>query len=249
MNRPSLFLALLATGLAGSAPALAAKPGPVLAPAAVTTEEVGDAGSFGKNVKWLGLVSGFVQLQESCTPAPGDPPPTNCVEVNAAPAPTSFNLVDVDRITLPPGSTETLLCHWQTPIVSYSAFNPTGGPAMFSLRVTPTYRIENEVLNDPALVDPGSGLPLAGAIVLPLTSINRSSQMDPGDSEFESITGTRMCIGGLISRESLIGNYGLSEAQARRFFRRETTIRLDLVGQARLVDSASINIGTRFVGD
>lgn len=249
MNRSSLFLALLATSVAGLAPAHAAKPEPVLAPAAVTTEEVGDAGSFGKNIKWLGLLSGFVQLQESCTPAPGDPPLENCIEVNPAPATTSFNLVDVDRVVLPPRSTETIICHWQTPIVSYSAGNDTGAPAQFSVRVTPTYRIENEVLNDPALLDPNTGLPLAGSIVLPLTSINHSAQMAPGDSEFEVITGTRMCIGGLVTRDSLINTYGLSETQATRFFRRTTTIRLDLVGHTRLVDSANINVGTRFVGD
>lgn len=254
MNRSPLFLALLATSLAGAAPAHAAKkpdphPYPVLAPAAVTDEEVGDAGSFGKNVKWLGLLSGYVQLQESCAPAPGDPPLENCIEVNPAPAVTAFNLVDVDRVVLPPRSTETIICHWQTPIVSYSAANDTGGPAQFTLRVTPTYRIENEVLDDPALVDPNSGLPLAGTIVLPLTSINRSSQMAPGESEFESITGTRMCIGGLVTRHSLINTYGLSPAQATRFFRRTTTIRLDLAGRTSLIDGANINIGTRFVGD
>jgi len=246
MNRPALLLALLATGLA---PAHAAKPDPAPAPAAVTAEDVGDADSFGKNVKWLGLLSGFVQLQESCTPAPGDPPLENCIELNPAPAATSFNLVDVDRVVLPARSTDTLICHWQTPIVGYSAANTTGAPEQFSLRVTPTYRIENEVLNDPALTDPNTGLPLAGTIVLPLTSINQSSQMAPGGSGFEVITGTRMCIGGLVTRDSLIRTYGLSEAQATRFFRRETTIRLDLVGQTRLVDSANINVGTRFVGD
>ena len=50
-------------------------------------------------------------------------------------------------------------------------------------------------------------------------------------------------------RTALVSNYGLSEAQARRFFRRETTIRLGLSGQARLVENASINIGSRFAGD
>ena len=82
MTRSTLFLAVLASCLA--APALAddsfrsppaseskaagkiaaaradrvAKSGAVTA-AAVTVEEVGDANSFGKPVKWLGLLSGF----------------------------------------------------------------------------------------------------------------------------------------------------------------------------------------------
>lgn len=249
MNRPPLFLALLATALAGTAPALAGKPGPIAAPAAVTTEEVGDADSFGRNVKWLGLASAFVQLSDTCTPAPGDPPPENCVVVNPAPAATNFHVPDLDSVTLPPRSTQSLICHWQTPIVSYSAQNPTGAPASFSLRVAPVYRIENEVLNEPGLIDPNTGLPYGGVIELALTSINKSSTLAAGDFEFESITGTRMCIGGLISKANLIAAYGLSEAQATRFFRRETTIRVGLRGQARLVENANINIGTRFVGD
>lgn len=249
MNRSSLFVALLAAGAAATAPALAAKPDPVLAPAAVTTEEVGDAGSFGKNVKWLGLASGYVQLLDTCTPLPGDPAPENCIEVNPAPAVTTFNLSNLDSVTLPGRSTETLICHWQTPIVSYSAVNPTASPASLQLRVTPVYRIQSDVLNDPALIDPNTGLPFGGVLELALTSINLSSQMQPGDFEFETITGTRMCIGGLVSKESLVGTYGLTEAQANRFFRRPITISLGIRGQSRLVDGATINIGTRFVGD
>lgn len=247
MKRSSLFLALLATGLA--TPALAAKPDPVLAPAAVTTEEVGDAGSFGKNVKWLGLASGFVQLLDTCTPAPGEPAPLNCIEVNPAPAVTTFNLGNLDSVTLPGRSAETLICHWQTPIVNYSAANTTASSSVFQLRVTPVYRIQSEVLNDPSLIDPSTGLPFGGALELALTSINLSSQMAPGDFEFETITGTRMCIGGLVSKDSLVGTYGLSEAQANRFFRRPITISLGIRGQSRLVDGATINVGTRFVGD
>jgi hypothetical protein len=249
MNRSSLFVALLAAGAAAATPALAAKPDPVLAPAAVTTEEVGDAGSFGKNLKWLGLASGFVQLLDTCTPAPGDPAPENCIEVNPAPAVTTFNLSNLDSVTLPGRSTDTLICHWQTPIVSYSAANTTGASASFQFRVTPVYRIQSEVLNDPALIDPTTGLPFGGVLELALTSINLSSQMQPGDFEFETITGTRMCIGGLVSKESLVGTYGLTEAQANRFFRRPITISLGIRGQSRLVDGATINVGTRFVGD
>ncbi len=64
------------------------------AKAAPTDAEVGDANSFGRDVKWLGLLqSGSVSFQSDCTPAPGDPPPgpdDRCVTLNAAPAATSF---------------------------------------------------------------------------------------------------------------------------------------------------------------
>ena len=45
---------------------LQAKAGP-------TDADVGDADSFGKNVKWLGLLqTGSISLQPDCTPVPGD---------------------------------------------------------------------------------------------------------------------------------------------------------------------------------
>lgn len=272
MTRSTLFLAVLATCLA--APALAddsfrsppaadskaagkmaaaradrvAKSGAVTA-AAVTVEEVGDANSFGKPVKWLGLLSGFVALSTDCTPPAGEPATPNCFTLNPAPATTAFNAVDLASITLPGKSAETLLCHWQTPLVSYSVSNETLGPQVATFRATPRYRIENEVLDDPALIDPGTGLPFGGSFEVALTSFAKSKLVEPGYFENETLSGARMCIGGLVSKAALIDQYGLTEAQAKRFFRKPITITLSISGQARMLDGANINFGTRITGD
>ena len=273
MIRSTLFLAVLAAGLAAPAPASAddsfrsppaadalaagkmaavradraAKSG--AAAAAVTVEEVGDADSFGKPVQWLGLMSGFASLQTDCTPPAGEPANPGCITINPAPATTVINAVDVATITLPGKSSETLLCHWQTPIVSYRAFNGTVAVQSFNLRATPRYRIQSEVLNDPALIDPTTGAPFAGSFVVSLTAIAKGGSIEPGEFESETITGTRMCIGGMVSRASLVAQWGLTEAQAKRFFRKPITITMSITGQARMVDNAVINFGTRFTGD
>lgn len=272
MTRSTLFLAVLASCLA--VPALAddsfrspsaseskaagkiaaaradrvAKSGAVTA-AAVTVEEVGDAGSFGKSVKWLGLLSGYVSLSTDCTPPAGEPADPNCITLNPAPATTVFNGVDLASITLPGRSSETLLCHWQTPIVSYNIFNDTLSAQSANFRVTPRYRIESEVLDDPALINPVTGAPFAGAFEIALTAFGKNKLVEPGHFESESITGTRMCIGGMVSQAALVGQYGLTEAQAKRFFRKPITITLGISGQARMVQGAAINIGTRITGD
>lgn len=241
MIRTPLFIALLGFGTVASTQVSAQ---------AITTETVGDADSFGRNVKWLGLLSGYVLLDSACEPAtPGDPPPENCTVIAPLPAPTVFNMPDLDSITLPKESSTTLLCHWQTPVVSYSVSNYTGSPQQFSIRVTPTYRIENPVLNNPSLINPNTGLPYGGAIELSLTAIYKSGTIADGYNGFEVINGARVCIGGLISKASLMTGYGLNENQADRFFRRKTTITLSLSGQTQMVDFANINIGTRFTGD
>lgn len=257
MPHRSLLSLLILSCLAGtgqakppSAPAGAhPAPKPLAIAATVTEEEVGDADSFGRNVKWLGLAAGSIRLAADCTPAPGDPPDENCVLLSAAPAATAFEVHDIDSISLPARASRSLLCHWQTPIVYYSASNNTGSTQNFTLRAQPVYRIESEVLDEPGLLNPGTGLPYGGVMELPLTAIYKAGSRDPGEYEFEVITGARMCIGSLVSKASLVSTHGLTPAQATRFFRRPITIRMGIRGQAQLVDDAQIYFGTRFVGD
>jgi hypothetical protein len=274
MTRTALFAALLAPGLAFAAPppeadgfrspplaeslaagqqaiareAKAAKAG-AIAPAALTVEEVGDPDSFGKPLNWLGLVSINMTLTDNCSPVAGEPALENCIELAPAPAATPINAPDLASITLPGRSAETLLCHWQTPIVSYSLANYDAAPAQYAFRLSPTYRFESDVLDDPALINPGTGLPFGGSLSLSLTSVNRFGTLQPGEFEVQYESGTRMCIGGVLSQRSLVQQWGLTPAQARRFFRRPITIVMGLSGNTRLVDGANINFGTRFVGD
>ena len=58
-----------------------------------------------------------------------------------------------------------------------------------------------------------------------------------------------VCIAGFINQRTLVGTFGLSEAQARQFFRKKTTIRLNVSGFAQYVDEASLVLGLRIVGD
>lgn len=252
MTRTTLFALLFAAALPAAqaedfvrpartdAPRVAAKAGPGIA--AVTADEVGDADSFGRAKNWLGLLSGNVQLSQDCSGSTGA-----CQTLAAAPALTSFDFDNLESITLPGRSTHSLLCHSQTPIVVYNAYNSDANPQEFNFRVTPYYTIQSEVLV--GLSDPNTGVPYNGEIVLPLTGIFKAHTLASGASDSESLTGTRMCIGGLVSLQSLQGSYGLTEAQATQFFRRPVTITLGIRGNARLVEEANINIGTRFSGD
>ncbi|KAA2284360.1 hypothetical protein [Arenimonas fontis] len=233
MRMHPLFLSLLLPLLAG--PALAAP----------TPEEVGDADSFGRNLKWLGLMDGSVTLEPDCT---GDPTGT-CVTLNPAPAPTSFRVNDVGSIALPRRSTRSLLCHWQTPIVFYTAGNTTGATQDMQFRAYPIYRIQSPVLDDPTLINPITGLPFGGELELPLSSFAKFASIPDGSYESEQLTFTRACIAGLLSRRSLELSYGLSPAQARDFFREPITIHMDIAGTARMIESASVYFGTRFTGD
>lgn len=245
-----LFLAVL---VALSATATLAAPAPSAPPslaAELTDDDVGDAASFGRGANWLGLVSGFIELDADCSPiTPTDPPRTNCVVLNPAPAATSFDRPDLDVITLPGKSTKSLLCHWQTPIANVISRNTTGANANARISIRPYYRIESEVLADPTLINPVTGLPFAGSFEQSLTSVNDLQTLSPGHSQSRLYTFTRTCIGGVISRSFLVQSLGLTDEQAKQFFRKPITIRYGLRGTAQLVEFATINVGTRFLGD
>jgi hypothetical protein len=214
--------------------------------------EVGDFDSFGRNVRFIGTMqSGTVSVQGDCTPDPTFPlgPDDRCVTAAPAPGLTTINVTDVGRVLIPGRATHSIICHWQTPIVVYGFQNPTG---VFQeggrFIVTPWYTIENEVLDDPSLIDPNTGLPFGGRFEVGLSGIRRERSLQPGENQLEREAGTRVCIGGILSRQLLIG-MGLSEAQATQFFRNDTVITMNLLGQAKLVEFGTILYGVRFVGD
>jgi len=219
---------------------------------AYTDAEVGDANSFGRNVIFAGSVqSGVLQIAPDCTPDPMFPPGPNdhCVvpDVNGF---ASVNFPDMGKVLIPGKTVKTLLCHWQTPFASLLYNNGTGtyqGNARSTF--TATYKIENEVLADPSLLDPNTGLPYGGVIQTGLASVSDTRGLQPGDFQIYSDNDTRVCNGGLISKRSLIENYGLTDAQATKFFKKDTIITLGIVGSTRHVSDGSVIIGTRFVGD
>jgi hypothetical protein len=269
MSNSKLWLAMLALGF--SATISAAKPSDYqdefsaeieqmrgassLAKASPTDAEVGDANSFGRNVKWAGLLqSGAVTLTADCTPVPGDPPPgadDRCVTLNAAPALTSYDFPDIGRMTIPRRTANSLLCHWLTPVVFYNFENNTGVPqpnAQF--RLSPYIDVYSDVLNDPALIDPTTGLPFGGKLQTGFAATYIDSKsLQPGDRELQRFSESRTCIAGFLTKRALMEVYGLTENQARDVFRSDITLRFGLRGSAALVDSASVLYGLRVMVD
>lgn len=208
----------------------------------VTAALVGDADSFGREVRWLGLLSATLDLQPNCSPStPG------CVPLAPAPNVTHFDLPDLAVLTLPAGSSHSLVCHWQTPAGGVNFANPTTARVRYQFEAFAVYRIESRVLR--GLRHPGTGQPYNGVIEIPIAAGLAEGYAEPGDYIAESFGGARACINGLVSRQVLMNNYGLSESEVTRFFREPIQVRMGLRGQARFVDMAYLTIGTRLTGD
>jgi hypothetical protein len=223
--------------------------------AAPTDAEVGDANSFGRNVKWLGLLqTGSVSFQSDCTPAPGDPPlgpDDRCVTLNAAPGATSFDLSDIGRITIPGKSSNSLLCHWLSPILFYQFNNTTGVfQPNANFRLSPYIVVESPVLADPALINPLTGLPFGGSLETGFSATYSDSRsLDVNDRQTTRHSQSRTCIAGFLSKRNLIEGFGLTEAQAKELFKRDITLRFGVRGNAAMVSNALVLYGLRIVGD
>lgn len=214
-----------------------------------TVDDVYDVDSFGRPVVYLGLASVFINLSDTCPTDPSNPDEL-CTVLNPAPALTAFTYEDSAHITLPAKSTNSLLCYWFSPLLNVTWSNPGATPTLGRLRYNPTLTVENPVLDDPALIDPTTGVPFGGRL---LTSMSSSevlvTPLDPGQTFAERTRDSTVCMAGLISKQALIDNYGLTEAQAKAFFKKPTTIRLNVSGSAQNIAFASMVFGLRIVGD
>ncbi|MEO6687885.1 MAG: hypothetical protein ABIS07_13255 [Dokdonella sp.] len=207
--------------------------------------DVGDADSFGRAVNWLGLAAESIELETDCTGVTG-----NCQVISPLPAYTSFSFSDIAHITLPAKSAHSLLCYWFSPLLTISYNNPTAAAVVAHLNYAPSVTVENSVLNDPSLIDPSTGVPFGGQLVTGLTSSEHLEVPLPaGLSLTERTRDSTVCIAGLVSQNALVENWGLSNAQAKEFFKHKTTLRLNIDGSAQYVDSASLYFGLRVVGD
>lgn len=221
--------------------------------AKVDEETVGDANSFGRNVRWAGLMTADVSLAADCTPLPGDPPAlpeSRCVTLNAAPATTSFNFPDINRVTLPGKTAKSLLCHWWTPIISYTFNNPTAAPITATFRISPTLTVESPVLQDPSLIDSGTGLPFNGSLLTGMAASHfEQFTLAPGETRTWRDSTSRVCIGGALSKQNMVGSYGLTDALADEVFKKQMTVKLNLAGSVSGVADGQLYFGLRFVTD
>lgn len=217
--------------------------------AAPTLEEVGDVDSFGRAVRWLGVTQMDLVLSDVC-PVPGGNPEATCVVLNPAPAATAFAFEDLARIELPGKAANSLLCHWLSPFLNIGWHNPTAASATARLTYSPTLTVESEVLDDPALIDPGTGLPFGGQLTTAMTASEHFEvPLDPGQSSFGRTRDSAVCIAGFLSKRALVSNYGLTEAQAKQFFKKPITVRMNISGSAQYVSDANLIFGFRIVGD
>lgn len=220
----------------------------VAAAAAPTVEDVGDPDSFGRNVTYLGLAQTIsVTVADDCTGS--DPAFDRCIVANPAPSPTAFDEADLATMNLPAKATKSLVCFALTPFITVNWENTTASTQLARFTASASIIIENEVLDDPTLIDPATGLPFGGQFELGLSTWHNTHTIAPGESESERSTQTRSCIAGIVSKRSLVEGFGLSETQATQFFKKPMTIRFGARGSVQSSNFTNYFYGIRLYGD
>jgi hypothetical protein len=219
-----------------------------------TPAEVGEVESFGHNVQYMGAVSGFITLSPACTPAPTPVPPATanddqCFTLAAAPATTGFDAEDILRIKLPKKATRTIIYPALNFFINYQLQNSTGvfqPQGLFSY--TASLTIESDVLLNPSIIDPSTGLPANGKLVGQFSYIFRDDRsMDVNARQRQRETLVRVGNAG-INKAALIAQ-GLSESVVDDLFKKEMTIRMSVTGSAKLLTDATITCNMRLFGD
>ena len=216
----------------------------------VTEETVGDPDSFGRKKTYLGVVqTASVHLRADCST---DPPvfPRRCIEPNPAPGLTIVDEADLGVIELPAKATNSILCFTFTPFTWWQWVNYTGSAQTAQMYLRPSVRIESKVLDDPALIDPTTGLPFDGVLLdSTITTFLQARTLQPNESDSQFRVTTRSCTGGLVNLRTLRDVYGLSDAVIKDFFKNPITVSFGVRGQVSMVEDASYSVGIRLYGD
>lgn len=210
-----------------------------------------DPESFGKTVNFLGtLRGGSVILDPTCTFGPDELLPDDRCDVLAGGSGlTTFDERNLGSVILPGNTARTNVYMINTYVVDYQFFNDTGAfqnDALFSF--IPYITLESAALNDPRAIDPITHLPLNGRLDIELSSrrvIDRSLSID--ERIHEQLNYSRALIAG-INKSGLIG-MGLPSDIVDNVFKGTITIRENLRGKARHINTATVLYASRLMGN
>jgi hypothetical protein len=229
--------------------------GLVSAQSTPTTPSNGDPDSFGHNVIFLGQSgTASVFFDRSCVDPSLTTPPNQCVIVPSADpgGTTDFSFPDLGSIAIPAGSTRTIL--WPVFLLNtnYTLNNTNGSSLPGVFRTFIDFTIESDVLKDPSLIDPNSGLPYNGRLTTSFKNVYGERRLlAPGEFDSKFLRATSTGLGAFSTALLGPGGQNLPPRAIKQLFASPMVIRIGLEGSVRLVDSGSVIQfeGLRLFGD
>ena len=218
---------------------------------------VGDVESFGKNVKFLGnAATGAVYVYRSCDPAvllaelsltlqTGD----RCIVHTVGGASTTTVLNDLATITLPARSADNLIYYVINNSITNDYENSNSPIQLFTNFIyNPRITIESAALNDPAAIDPSTGLPLNGSLTFNINGSKFETRTIQAGS-FEAYTDNASSAGGRGLSRSFFADFGLPPQVINRLYREPMTIKFGMRIVVRNVSFGQYFYSVRLLGN
>jgi hypothetical protein len=201
-----------------------------------------DTASFGKNAKFLGsLYAGTLYVYRSCDPqilldelqltlAADD----HCIVHNSATPMATTSVFDpVWQITIPANSVDNVIYPMLNNQVGYDAFANTSstgngfGAGFAFTRFSPVVTIESMALNDPAAINPTTGLPMNGSFTATLPGTRVRSFL-VRDDDFISDNDGYASVGGRGFSRTYFAALGLPTSVINNLFKKSMTLKFGI---------------------
>lgn len=223
---------------------------------AVSLSDVGEADSFDKGAKFMGIASsGVMYVYYSCDPAILQAdlelvlgPDDRCLAAPNPAATASGTFVDIARITLPARVNRNILYMINNHSINWDFTNAGPGNINGQMSYSPRITIESDALNDPAAIDPTTNLPMNGSYTTTGNGtkfINMILQPGTFNNYVESYTRANT-IG--FSRQ-FFANLGLPTSVINNLYNRPMTVRLGARLSVRGVGFGQFVYSARFLGN
>lgn len=239
MNRNKLFLAASICLLCLSTIALGQP----------TDADVGDVASFGKEAKFFGFAqSGVVVIARDCSTIPVGPD-GRCYTISPTTNGVVFDARDIGRIHFPKDTFQQVMYMLSRHQFTYVLTNTTTQNKTARFLYRPYTTLVSDVLNDPSLINPQTGLPFAGKMdISNFGSRSFTKTLFPNYQEIDTVAYGSTSLSG-VTKKFVMDNYGLSQQVVDDLFYAEFSILLNVQGSAINVDQANFSWGARFIGN
>ncbi len=210
----------------------------VLAATPLVNSPFNDADSFGKNVKFLGsLYAGTVYVYHTCDPVTfeaelGAPLAADdkCVEYTPNTPGSTFEFYDPAWEFVIPGRTVSNVVY---PLLNnstgFDSFTVTGYP--FTYFYSPRVKIESDALNDPAAINPETGLPMNGSYTTSLAG-SQTRTFSTTAGEFLTDYRSYASVSGRGLSRAYFRALGLPENVINQLFKKDMKLKFGIRGRA-----------------
>lgn len=222
----------------------------------LSVTDVGEPDSFGKNAKFLGTAtSGIVYIYYSCDPAillaeleltlGAD---DRCLALPTPGQSVTATFNDIGRIKIPKNSVDNVIYFIQSNLLNYDLSNPNANTVFSTFSYTPTYTIESDALNDPAAIDPTTGLPMNGSFTTGVGGSQFIFKSFAGDAQ-ETIVDRYSSSATRGFARSYFADLGLPQNVINKLYNKPMTIKLNLRVRGNFIIFGQFGYSVRFLGN